>query len=100
MIPRHLAHGTEWGYVYAKTDSRLSEEDRNSLVMTAIDMLYEEQDKKDVLSDSYEGRIQDTGKSYNLGAFFGKLFEVNIEFDFGKTRLSFLVLPYKNPALN
>ena len=102
--------GDSWGYAFACVDARIGFDETLHLVKSAIDMYLDNLDKKDVRGVNYEGRITNTKKYYQLGAFGGICFKAELDVDSkldvdsnngdNKANLSFLILDYIDPIMN
>ncbi|MBU3913772.1 MAG: hypothetical protein KKE50_06795 [Nanoarchaeota archaeon] len=86
---RYRGHAME--YVYVNTDTRLSQEAREDLVVAAFDMYLDSKKSRSVGGDGYQGRITTDGRHFVLGAFGGQRFSASLDTDFGKMQLEFLV---------
>ena len=89
-----------WGYTFLVTDSRLSEKSRLELIMKATTMYLFHQKKEKVRGDNYEGVLRSLEKYRLLGTFGGYHFEAELDTDYGKSRLSFLVAEHLCPEMN
>lgn len=83
--------GVRWGYWFLIGNSRLSEEDRFSLVEDAISMYLSDTGRKKVKGDDYEGVLTTKGQYDMLGAFGGQRFEAELDSSTGKIKLRFLI---------
>lgn len=94
--------GSRWGIAYLVADSRLSERDRRDLFINAIEMSLYDEDERKVGGEGYEyeGIIHTEGKKQLLGVFFGKRFDGEIDTNYGKSKLRFLIKEHINPNLN
>lgn len=89
-----------WGITYLVTDSSLSMQDREELLMYAT-VMYLNRDKiKEVKGDNYEGVLETEGEHQMLGNFGGQRFSARLETNHGKSRVDFLVTERVNPNLN
>jgi len=74
-----------------RTDTRLSEDQREYLLVKATIMYLNEEKRKRVKTDEFEGVIYTEGKYGMIGSFGGLEFRAEIDTDGGKAKLSFLV---------
>ena len=84
--------GMRWGYVFMKTDSRLSQDEREELLLTAVKMELTEKKRITFSGDRYEGTMRSTGKIGILGAFTGSEYIADLDVEKeGRMNLKFLV---------
>jgi hypothetical protein len=79
------------GVTYLVTDSRLSEEDRESLEIEATLMYLDGVEEKVVSGDGFKGVLSNTRKYQVLGTFGGIQFDAELYTIYGKSNLSFIV---------
>ena len=90
----------QWGWVYLVSDTRLSEEERKSLMIEAIRMYQTGKERKKVRGERYEGVISTSGRHELIGTFDGQHFDAELDTDHGKSKLSFLVAEKIRAELN
>lgn len=78
------------GYAFLSTAGRMPMHHRLELVKTAITMFYNEETKKMVDTDHYGGMIEHKGEAV-LGHIGGHQFDANVDGEYGKTKLSFII---------
>ena len=83
--------GMRWGYAFLNTDMKLPEEERMYLVGKAILMYLEGKEEKKIETDNLEGIITTDKKFYNLGCFSGQKFKVEIDSNYGRSHMEFLI---------
>ncbi len=92
--------GHTWRSVFLKTDSLIAEEDRFRIRRQIADMYLDKKSKKRIKGDSYEGGIITNNKSYLLEGFWGQEFDVILETNHGKSKLSLLVAEPVDVSVN
>lgn len=92
--------GYIWRSAFLKTDSLMTEKDRLRIRTQIADMYLDKRSKKKIKGDDYEGRITTNNKSYLLEGFWGQEFEVILETNHGKSKLSLLVAEPIDVSLN
>jgi len=96
--------GGVWSYAFANVDGRIGFDGTLDLIESAIDMYLDKVDRKDVEGVNYEGRITNTNKYFQLGAFGGVCFKAELDVDSNngdnKANLSFLLLEPIDSCLN
>jgi hypothetical protein len=92
--------GYIWRSVFLETDSSMAEEDRFRIRMQIADMYLDKKSEKKIKGEDYEGRITTNNKSYLLGGFWGQEFDVILETNHGKSKLSLLVAELVDVSLN
>jgi len=93
-------YGTRWGFAFLKTDSRLNQEERDYLFAEAIKCYLDEQKTRKVKGERFEGKIYNRKKMGCFGSFSGYRFSAEIDANFGRVKLEFLVTEYINPSWN
>jgi hypothetical protein len=73
--------GARWGYAFLKTDARISESDRMSILEQAVRAYLNEEDHRDIEGSGYEGRIHNSKQHKTLGAFTGCQFRAELDLD-------------------
>ena len=94
----HRGHILE--YCFLLTDSAVAEEDRERLITQTFDAYLDKKKSMKIKGKSYEGRITTNSKYYVLGSFGGQQFDIFLETDRGKRRLSCLVAKLIDPTVN
>ncbi len=84
-------HGLRWGITYLVTDGRLTEENRRYLLGEATEMYLRNEEKREIKTDSLEGRIFTEGKCWSIGGCSGQQFDAEVEAGFGRARIRVLV---------
>lgn len=87
-------------YCFLCTDSSITEEDRERLVIQTFDVYLDKKKSVKIKGKSYEGRITTNSKYYVLGSFGGQQFEILLETNKGKRKLSCLVTKLIDASLN
>jgi hypothetical protein len=93
-------YGNRWGYAFLITDTRLNEEEREYLLREAVFCFLEKQKTRKVKGERFEGRMSNPKKVGVLGSFIGYRFKAEIEGDFGKAKLEFLIADHPDHSLN
>ena len=89
-----------WRFAYLLTDTRLTIEQRDTVALEAIKMYHARGKKREIKGDTYEGEVRDTGKSGVMGTYCGQVFEAELETDFGKANIRFIVMAPQRADLN
>lgn len=87
-------------YCFLRTDSSIAEEDRERLVIQTFDAYLDKKKSVKIRGKSYEGRITTNSRYYILGSFGGQQFEILLETNDGKRKLSCLVTKLIDSILN
>lgn len=96
-----IKENPRWGFLYAVTDSRMTHDERDGIVLDALTMFLDGEKKRNVTrEDCYEGVIYDRGICQSIGCFAGRRFDAELETNHGKARLGFLIYEKADPLLN
>jgi len=93
-VEKLIATGWRWGVTgsaFLDTDSRMSCEDRTNLVAEATILYLTEQNEKRLDSENYEGELYYTGKHERLESISGPCYVAELDTNFGKAKLKFIV---------
>ncbi len=91
--------GKVWEYIYLNPNGTLNEEDREILIWNMIDMHTRGKGKRDVKGENYKAEIK-RGKYATLESFAGQSFDIILETNKGKSKMSTLLIDRVNPSLN
>ena len=83
--------GIRWGYVFLRAPNFLTNEDRESLMATAVEMYLSGEPERDVETSGYEGRGYTERRFEMLGEFGGQRFDAELETTKGRDNATFLV---------
>jgi hypothetical protein len=98
---RYNDKSPQWEVFFGEnSDKILSRRQKANLISEALDMFGSRESEREIKTDSLEGRVRTNGKYYVLGSFAGQHYEAEVETDWGKAKLSFLVKEYVDPAKN
>lgn len=86
-----LSNQMRRGITFLKAVPVLSDSDKLYLSFLATTMFLNKEDKRDFLTNSFQGQLRDTGKYQTLVTISGRLFEVYVETDRGRLTASFLL---------
>lgn len=94
--------GSTWGIVYLNTDTRLTDDERDDIVIEAIKMYYGKHHRRKLKGERYEGLMWSDGDEKMLNVFSGRPYkaEVEIEGHRHKAKLEFLVTKYTGISMN
>ena len=93
--------GMRWGYAFLNAFGPTTLEEREDVVVQAIEMFLSDINEKNVKGTTYEGKIkQISGYVFVMPGFSGIKYEGIIENDRGKSKLSFLVSEKIREGLN
>jgi len=70
------------------------------LVCTAVDMFDEDDTRRNLSTDDYEGIIRTSGDCFCVGTFYGQKFEAEVDTEEGKATLAFLVARPMNGSVS
>ncbi|QQG38575.1 MAG: hypothetical protein HYS32_03135 [Candidatus Woesearchaeota archaeon] len=80
-----------WGITFLQTDTNVSWEDREVLMVMATQMYLRKERTRRVNLETFEGRISTKGKYELLVTFYGQRFDAEGDTEEGKANLRFLV---------
>lgn len=80
-----------WGYAFVSAKGRISEADKNHILIEAIEMLYNEVSRRKIATERYEGVIYSAKRYEVLGGLAGHRFDARIDGPKGRVELSFLI---------
>ena len=83
--------GIRWGYVFLRAPNFLTNDDRDSLMATAVEMYLSGEPERDIETDGYEGRVYTERRFEMLGEFGGQRFDAELETVRGRDTATFLV---------
>lgn len=78
-------------HCFLKTDSRLTPDDRMSLLTYASQIYGQGERACDVMGENYCGRLRTSGEWVALSGMAGQRFEAELETVYGKSDVSFLI---------
>lgn len=87
-------------YCFLNTDSSLSEEDRERIVIGAYEVYRDKKRFKKIKGPNFDGRIVVSSNRYTVGAFSGQKFEVLLDTHKGEKHISGLISKLINHSLN
>ena len=93
-IEELIETGWRWGVTgcaFLETDTRMGCEDRIELITEATLMYLNEQEERDLSSDNFEGILYYAGKHERLESISGPCYIAELDTDYGKAKLKFIV---------
>ncbi len=92
--------GHNWAIHHLTVDGKIPSQIRERLLEAVIDMYLDRRAHVSVSFNGYQGTASSDGKTYFLGGFAGKRFEIKADGSSNKPDISFLVVEQVNPSLN
>lgn len=101
MIGYSFEHkGRVWSAIWLDTDSRLTHDDRAEILIEVADCYVEKDRKRSIKGERYEGTVFAKEYFQSIEGICGRRFDIELETDTRRSKLSGLVSEFVNAGLN